>query len=83
MGARIKAVRTKKGISREALAALIGVRYNAATDWEKGMRPPKLESLLLLTHALALHSVEELLGGPFGTQALLDRRRQNGGQPHL
>lgn len=75
VGSRIAAVRSQKGLSREALANSIGVRYNAVADWEKGVRLPKLESLLLLTQALALHSVEELLGGPFGTQTLLDRRR--------
>lgn len=77
VGAQIEAVRSRQGLSREALANSIGVQYNAVADWEKGVRPPKLESLLLLTQALALHSVEELLGGPFGTQALLERRRQD------
>ena len=79
VGARIEAVRSRQGLSRESLANLIGVQYNALADWEKGVRPPKLESLLLLTQSLALHSVEELLGGPFGTQVLLERRRQDGG----
>ena len=78
VGARIEAERSKHGLSREALAKSIGVRYNAVADWENGARLPKLESLLLLTQAFGFRSVEELLGGPFGTQRLLEGRRLEG-----
>lgn len=76
VGDRIRSMRSERGISRDDLALLLGVGYNSVAGWENGLRPPKLDSLLLLTEALRLHSIEELLGGPFGTQILLERRNK-------
>lgn len=46
---RIKQLRKKKGISQSELAALIGVKNNTVSTWERGTRKPDFEALDLLS----------------------------------
>ena len=46
---RIKQLRKKKGISQSELAALIGVKNNTVSTWERGTRKPDFVALDLLS----------------------------------
>lgn len=43
---RIKAARTKSGLSQKKYARLIGVNQSSLADWERGARKPSGKSLL-------------------------------------
>lgn len=77
LGQRIELLREEEGLSRSQLAERAGVGYNAVRDWEQGVRVPKLPSLLLIAEIFGYHSIEELLGGPFGTSELLALREND------
>ena len=58
---RIKQLRKKKGISQSELAALIGVKNNTVSTWERGTRKPDFEALNLLSNYFEV-SFEYILG---------------------
>ena len=58
---RIKQLRKKKSISQSELAALIGVKNNTVSTWERGTRKPDLEALDLLSDYFEV-SFEYILG---------------------
>ena len=58
---RIKQLRKKKGISQSELAALIGVKNNTLSTWERGTRKPDFEALDLLSDYFEV-SFEYILG---------------------
>ena len=58
---RIKHLRKKKGISQSELAALIGVKNNTVSTWERGTRKPDFEALDLLSDYFEV-SFEYILG---------------------
>ena len=58
---RIKQLRKKKGISQSELAALIGVKNNTVSTWERGTRKPDFEALDLLSDYFEVSS-EYILG---------------------
>ena len=58
---RIKQLRKKKGISQSELAALIGVKNNTVSTWERGTRKPDFEALDLLSDYFEV-SFEYILG---------------------
>lgn len=58
---RIKQLRKKKGISQSELAALIGVKNNTVSTWERGTRKPDFEALHLLSDYFEV-SFEYILG---------------------
>ena len=58
---RIKQLRKKKGISQSELEALIGVKNNTVSTWERGTRKPDFEALDLLSDYFEV-SFEYILG---------------------
>jgi hypothetical protein len=59
--------------SQRGLAAATGLGIGTINDLWAGRSDPSLSTLLALTSALGLHSIEELMGAP-GTQAMLRRQ---------
>ena len=51
-GERLKAARTAKHISQQALADIIGKSLNTVGLYERGLRQPSLETLCLLADTL-------------------------------
>jgi transcriptional regulator with XRE-family HTH domain len=60
--------------SQRGLAAATGLGIGTVRDIWSGSSDPTLSTLLALTEALGVHSIEELLG-PIGTQRLLELQR--------
>lgn len=58
---RLKEIRTKKGISREALAQHLGMSYHTIAKWEAGSRDPDTTVLLQLADLFNV-STDYLLG---------------------
>jgi transcriptional regulator with XRE-family HTH domain len=52
VGGRIKALRTARGLSQQALAVACGVAVSQVSRWERGESEPSLDSLRTLAHAL-------------------------------
>lgn len=63
VGARLKRVRTQRGVTLTALAAATGISKSTLSRLEAGQRKPSLELLLPIAHA---HQVplDELVGAP-------------------
>jgi transcriptional regulator with XRE-family HTH domain len=63
VGARLKRMRTQRGVTLTALAAATGISKSTLSRLEAGQRKPSLELLLPIAHA---HQVplEELVGAP-------------------
>ena len=59
-GERLKAARTAKHMSQQALADVIGKSLNTVGLYERGLRQPSLETLCLLADTLEV-SVDYLL----------------------
>ena len=57
----LKQLRIKSGKSRKELADFIEVSVSAYTNYENGLREPKLDTLVLIAICLSV-SVDELLG---------------------
>ena len=62
LGARIKSVRTEKGLSQQELAALIEYEKSHMSRLEKGGTNPTYLTLMKVSAALKL-SISELLDG--------------------
>ena len=67
---RIKQLRKKKGISQSELAALIGVKNNTVSTWERGTRKPDFEALDLLSDYFEV-SFEYILGSSNKEEAIV------------
>ena len=52
VGVNIQTAREKNGLSRSALAEVIGVRANTVWRWESGERQPDIDNLYKLAYAL-------------------------------
>ena len=52
VGVNIQTAREKNGLSRSALAEVIGVRANTVWGWESGERQPDIDNLYKLAYAL-------------------------------
>ena len=53
-GERLKAARTSKHMSQQALADVIGKSLNTVGLYERGLRQPSLETLCLLADTLSV-----------------------------
>lgn len=56
----LAALRKRKGLTQEALAARLGVSTSAVGNWEAGLRRPRYENLRRLAQVLGV-SVDELM----------------------
>lgn len=61
IGVRIKETRIKKGLTQQQVADSIGVTYQNISQYERGVRIPKNETLIKIADALGV-SVYELIG---------------------
>ena len=57
-GERLKAARTAKHMSQQALADVIGKSLNTVGLYERGLRQPSLETLCLLADTLEVSSAK-------------------------
>ncbi len=76
-GELIKAARKKAGMTQAELAQKLGISYVGVSQWERGLRNPKIETLNRIAAALGLEDETPLppLFGPSPT--LEDSRREN------
>jgi repressor LexA len=61
IGDRIRATRVNKGMTQQQVADSIGVTYQNISQYERGLRKPKNETLIQIADALGV-SVYELIG---------------------
>ena len=61
IGDRIRETRVNKGLTQQQVADSIGVTYQNISQYERGLRKPKNETLLQIADALGV-SVYELIG---------------------
>ena len=61
IGIRIKEIRIKKGLTQQQVADSIGVTYQNISQYERGLRIPKNETIIKIADALGI-SVYELIG---------------------
>jgi len=61
IGSRIQKFRKEKGLSRESLAADVGVASSTVLRWEKGQLVPSFDNVMTVCGALGLR-VSELIG---------------------
>ena len=81
IGETIQRLRTKRRLSQEQLAELVGVSRQAVSKWEVGDAVPDTDKLVPLARALKI-SVDELLGNvPEGPPPR--DRRGSAGMPHV
>lgn len=59
---KIKALRKKKNLTQEALAAILGVERTTVTMWESGQNTPPTKHLVPLAEALDC-TLDELMRG--------------------
>lgn len=62
MGERIRAVRKAAGVTQRELAERLGIFYQQISQYERGERNPKYETVEKIADALGI-SVEELIRG--------------------
>ncbi len=60
IGPRIKAARERKGITQECLAEIVNLSPMHVSVIERGVKPPRLETLIKIANALDV-SADELL----------------------
>ena len=75
IGARIKELRKKRGLSLRKFNEETGIAQNTLRAWEAGDRPPSLAMALYLVDLFELCSIEELIGGTLGTTLVRTMRR--------
>ena len=70
LGAKIRELRKQKGLTQEAFARELHVSFQAVSNWERGIAPPELETLLaiasyfhVLIDDLLRHRPEKLVLG--------------------
>ena len=59
---KLRTLRTQRGMTQEALAAVAGVSRNAVSKWENGRGYPNWESLNRISREFGV-TVDELIGG--------------------
>jgi transcriptional regulator with XRE-family HTH domain len=59
----LRSVRSRKGLSQHELAEACGLHRTEISLLERGIRSPRLETLISLTFALELDTPAELLEG--------------------
>ena len=69
IGRRISRLRKEKDMTQPALADLMGVSFQAVSNWERGASMPDIGKLPELAQALGV-SVDELLGGGRGGELI-------------
>ena len=57
----IREARTKKNMTQMELSDLMGVSYQAVSNWERGISMPDISKLTLLSEVLGI-GIEEILG---------------------
>ncbi len=58
---RLKELRMEKGLSQESLSKELGVGRSSITYWEKGLRVPSAEAIIILAKFFGVSS-DYLLG---------------------
>ena len=58
---RIKDLREAKGLTQEALGALLGVNQSTIASWESGKKSPTLPNLVRMADYLGV-TLDELMG---------------------
>ena len=71
IGDTIQRLRTKRRLSQEQLAELVGVSRQAVSKWELNAALPDTDKLVPLARALGV-SVDELLGNVDAVAVLID-----------
>jgi transcriptional regulator with XRE-family HTH domain len=71
-GARIRELRTERGLSQEALALAAGMSTPYLSDVERGKRSPGLDMIVALAVALDLSLSELFAGVSVGEQSRTD-----------
>lgn len=61
LGENLKKLRNEKDMTQEALAAFLGVSFQAISKWERGENFPDIETLINIAHFFNI-SVDDLLG---------------------
>ncbi|MEZ4626989.1 MAG: helix-turn-helix transcriptional regulator [Eubacteriales bacterium] len=69
IGRRISRLRKGKDMTQPALADVMGVSFQAVSNWERGASMPDIGKLPQLAEALGV-SVDELLGGGRGGELI-------------
>lgn len=69
IGRRISRLRKEKDMTQPALADIMGVSFQAVSNWERGASMPDIGKLPELAQALGV-SVDELLGGGRGGELI-------------
>ena len=60
VGERIKAARKKAGMTQKELADKLGIPYQGISQYERGIRKPKIDTLVKIADSLGV-TLEELL----------------------
>lgn len=58
IGERIKKARENAGLTQSELSAQLGIPYQSISQWERGIRNPKLNTLKKIAEALGVEWVE-------------------------
>ena len=78
---RLVALREREGLSERALAARAGISVGAVRSVGETKNGPRLATLLALTGALGLQSIDQLLGpSPAALLTVHDRLAAEGGE---
>ena len=79
VGERLNALRQERGMSQQAIAALMNVTHQAVSKWETGAALPDIQTLLALSKLYRV-SMEELLMGHIAqvvTVSTISEKREN------
>ena len=75
VGMRLNALRQERGMSQQAIAALMNVTHQAVSKWETGAALPDIQTLLALSKLYRV-SMEELLMGHITRPAPMSTMRE-------
>lgn len=70
IGERIKKARKKAGLTQKALADKLGIPYQGISQYERGVRKPKLETLDRIAEALGVNFLDLVLRENFWEEIL-------------
>ncbi len=62
-GEKVKAVRTKAGLTQEQFAQCLGVTRQAVSNWENGRNLPDIEVVIAMSRTFGVSLDELILGG--------------------
>jgi transcriptional regulator with XRE-family HTH domain len=62
-GEKVKAVRTKAGLTQEQFAQRLGVTRQAVSNWENGRNLPDIEVVIAMSRTFGVSLDELILGG--------------------